>query len=366
MSAREVTVVAVAGVVAFVVASCVAPSTSVAVGTAVEVAEERHSQRLLALGTHAARQHRLDAVARPILRANAEFCPQKHYKIGFAWLGTAGASAEDQQALVDFYGVPLNTTFISAVYANTPAEAAGMEVGDVLVSVGDYALPAVVETNRKAKAVARNLEQRLDPNSAASVRFQVVRRGQQIGYTIAPELLCGYDAFLTSNDGLNAYTDGKAIYVTQGMVRFAENDQELQAVIAHELAHITEGHVAKKMTNAGIGAIFGAIVDIAAASQGIYTNTAADLAAAGSMAFSQEFEREADYVSIYMLQRTGVDTAAVANLWRRMAVESPGSIAFATSHPTSAERFVNLTAAHDEVTAKRLRNQPLLPDRMAR
>lgn len=312
------------------------------------------------------RQRRLDAVARPVLRANLDFCPDKHYKIGFSWRGTVGMSPEDQQALVDFYGVPLDTTFISAVYANTPAEDGGMEVGDVLISVNDYALPRVVATKRQAKAVARNLEQHFDPSSPDPVRFRVVRNGLETSYSVVPELLCGYDTVLTGDDALNAYTDGKAIYVTQGMVRFAENDQELQAVIAHELAHITEGHVAKKMTNAGIGAIFGAIVDGLAASQGIYTNAAADLAAVGAMTYSQAFEREADYVSIYMLQRTGVDTAVVANLWRRMAVESPSSIAFATSHPTSAERFVNLNAAHDEVTAKRLRNQPLLPDRKAR
>lgn len=366
MSSRKLPVFVVASAVTFIITSCATPSTSVAVGTAMEVAEERHAQRLFALRMQASRQHRLDIVARPVLRANLDFCPDKHYKFGFGWRGTVDLSIEDQQALVDFYDVPLNTTFISAVYANTPAEDGGMEVGDVLISVNDYALPAIVATKQQAKTVARNLERHFNPNSPAPVRFRVARNGREASYSIVPELLCGYNTVLTNDDALNAYTDGKTIYVTQGMVRFAENDQELQTVIAHELAHITEGHVEKKTTNAGIGAIFGAIVDIAAASQGIYTNTAASLAEVGSMAFSQEFEREADYVSVYMLQRTGVDTAVVANFWRRFAAESPSSIAFATSHPTSAERFVNLNAAHDEVTAKRLHNQPLLPDRRAK
>lgn len=355
-----------AGVVAFITMSCVAPSTNVAVGTATEVAQERHAQLLLALEMQASRQMRLDGLARPILRANLDLCPEQHYKIGFRWRNAAGANAEEGRALVEFFNVPADSAFVSAVLPDTPAERGGMRAGDVLIAVNDYALPPAVASNRQAKAVARNLARQLDPSSPAPVRFRVARGGQEVEYAISPEALCGYDAFLTQDDGLNAYTDGNAIYVTQGMVRFVENDQELQAVIAHELAHITEGHVKKKMTNAGIGAIFGAIVDIAAASQGVYTNTAGDFAQVGAMAFSQAFEREADYVSVYMLQRTGVDTAVVANLWRRMAVESPASIAFATSHPTSAERFVNINAAHQEATAKRRRAQPLLPDRGTR
>lgn len=43
----------------------------------------------------------------------------------------------------------------------------------------------------------------------------------------------------------DAYADGKAVYVTTGMLRFATTDLELQTVVAHELAHHTERHMDK-------------------------------------------------------------------------------------------------------------------------
>jgi hypothetical protein len=42
------------------------------------------------------------------------------------------------------------------------------------------------------------------------------------------------------------------------------------------------------------------------------------------MTFSQDFEREADYVGMYLLARSGRQVAGAAGFWRRMAQESPG------------------------------------------
>ena len=84
-----------------------------------------------------------------------------------------------------------------------------------------------------------------------------------------------------------------------------------------------------------------------------------------STMFSQEFEREADYVGMYMLARAGVPTDEAANLWRRMAAESGGNIrgTFSASHPSSSERYTNLDAANVEIRAKMSNGTALLPAR---
>src|SRR5690606_11090370 len=137
--------------------------------------------------------------------------------------------------------------------------------------------------------------------------------GQAISMTVYPEYVCAFDIALTKDDAINAYADGKNIYITTGVLRFVERDQELQMAIAHELAHNSENHMNKK----GINSIFGAVVDIAAAAYGVNTQ-GAFMNATGQM-YSQEFESEADYIGLYMLANADVPIMDSANFWRRMA-----------------------------------------------
>lgn len=84
--------------------------------------------------------------------------------------------------------------------------------------------------------------------------------------------------------------------------------------------------------------------------------------AAGAMTFSQDFQREADYVGMYILARAHKDYKDAANIWRHMATENPGSIKFASSHPTTAERFVRLGQTSQELDRKIAGNEALFPE----
>ena len=184
-----------------------------------------------------------------------------------------------------------------------------------------------------------------------------MRRGVQYTAHVTPKLICRHNVYLVRSDAINAFADGKDIYLMTGMLRFARSDLELQTIIAHELAHNTAGHIRKKMGNILLGAIVDAAFDAYA---GI--DTGGDFAEAGALAFSQDFEREADYVGMYMLERAGVETSEAGNFWRRMSLEDPAAITFARTHPTTAERAVNLRAATREIQAKRRQRLPLLPN----
>ena len=148
------------------------------------------------------------------------------------------------------------------------------------------------------------------------------------------------------------------------MLRFVADDDELAAVLAHEIAHNAMRHIQAQQKNSALGGLFGAIIDIAAATQGVNTNgeftkTGMNV---GSIVFSQDFEREADYVGMYLLARAGRSTARAPNLWRRMAQENPGSIKYASTHPTMAERFVRLEQASREIEQKIARGEELTPE----
>src|SRR4051812_33222829 len=116
--------------------------------------------------------------------------------------------------------------------------------------------------------------------------------------------MCGYGIVSVSDDAVDASADGENVYVTSSLLRFVRSsDEELAVILSHEFAHNAMNHSGARKRNSMIGAVLGAAVDIAAASNGVHTQGVGQAAGggAGNRAYSAEFEREADYVGLYML-----------------------------------------------------------------
>ncbi len=144
----------------------------------------------------------------------------------------------------------------------------------------------------------------------------------------------------------------------------AHTDAQLAAVIGHELAHSNLGHLHKKSINMVLGWVGGAAIDGGFALGGIYTDGtfARHLGEAGVMAYSVEFEREADYVGAYYAARAGYDLAGVEEFWRAMGEMHPDSIRFAKTHPTTPVRFIQMREVAAEIADKKRRHLPLVPE----
>ena len=148
-------------------------------------------------------------------------------------------------------------------------------------------------------------------------------------------------------------------------VEFADND-ELAVVLSHEYAHAVMAHPAKTQKNASMGGLLGMAADMLAQSQGINTGGALGQLATQTavMRYSANFEREADYIGMYILARTNVPTAEAAKFWRRMAAISPDGIYNASTHPTTAERYILLKKTAAEIAEKKSSGAPLLPEKL--
>ncbi len=168
----------------------------------------------------------------------------------------------------------------------------------------------------------------------------------------------------SETDAVNAYTDGKKIVVTPAMMSFAKTDDQLATVLAHEYAHAIETHPQKASQNATMGGLLGLAVDSLVGSQGISTQGIfSKLGAQGAtQRYSQDFEREADYIGMYILERSGYNIDNAAYLWRRMAALNPKGIYVGSTHPTTAERYVLLEKTAAEIKAKQKAGTRLLPD----
>jgi Zn-dependent protease with chaperone function len=168
---------------------------------------------------------------------------------------------------------------------------------------------------------------------------------------------CNYPWRIVNKRGVNAFADGKGIYIYPQLLDVAATDDELALVIAHELGHNVMKHVQKKTGNAVLGALLGAA--ISAATKVDVTRAAQSV---GGQMFSQEFEAEADYVGTYFAALAGYDYRNAAAVMRKLGAISPAMISHGSSHPPTAERFVAIQAAAAEIAAKLGRREPLVPN----
>ena len=330
------------------------------------VAMEQRAQLRVALETYRARHARLQAAAYPVLRANTALCGSRvKPQIGVFFATQWDFPREARAVATEVFGLS-NRVTLTHINPGGPADKAGLMAGDVLVSLDDEEIPPV-QTERDVGRAKRDLDRLWDRALRDhQVIVHVEREGEIAPFPMEAVLVCSYSVVLIEDTGIGAFTDGETLNVSTGMLRFTETDLELQTVIAHELAHAIEDHIGKMQKNVVAGLLLGAVVDALAGASGVNTYGAAtELGAVmGARSFSQDFEREADYVGLYLLANADINTEQAANFWRRMAVESAGNILYARSHPTSAERFVNLTSAAAEITSKQLSGEPLLPTRV--
>ena len=275
-------------------------------------------------------------IAFDILTKNAEFCSSVVHVIGIAFNP--------------------RTTWISEVRPGSPAGKAGLKIGDVLLSVnGDKARP---------RNIARLIRKRFTNTDAEDIHLWI--EGKKSIVPVTPILSCAHAFTIYGSDDLNAYTDGFEIVITTGMIEFAKDNNELALVIGHELAHGTADHLLKGLTTTVGYAAAGAGIDLAIEGlTGLRTDLFTEgMARKGQRTFSQPFEAEADYLGIYFAARAGYDMSKVADFWRRLGIEHPEAIHAneISSHPSTAERFIRIEKAHEEIEEKQIKALPLIPE----
>jgi Zn-dependent protease with chaperone function len=342
----------------FILIACVGTTTQLAPLPQGAVEAEQEKQRELALVEYGQQQARLDDITFPMLARGTSLCPQDvGPRLGVRVATIHDYDREYQPAAARVLHLSSDTLTILSVSSAGATARAGFLPGDRIVAVGGK---RVVQVAGSAKAFTKLMAE-YQGDREVSV---LVQRGMEPHRAaIRPDQVCDYGAVVVNSNELNAYADGKAIYLTSAMMRFV-NDEELRIVVAHELAHNAMGHMKAKKKNSLFGALLGALGDLAMASRGVntggyYTSKGANI---GAMTFSQDFEREADYVGIYALALADLPVTAAPNFWRRMAIADPKAIGFAHSHPTTAERFVRLEQAIGEVNQKIASKQALQPD----
>ena len=170
-----------------------------------------------------------------------------------------------------------------------------------------------------------------------------------------PEAGQSFEFFALRDATLNAFAlPGGYIGVHSGLILAAQSESELAGVLSHEIAHVTQKHLARllgKQNQAQVAQWLAFAVAILAARSNSDVSQAAIVSGAAvgvqtMLNYSRDFEREADRIGIQTLERAGFDVRGMASFFERMQKfgrlyenNAPG---YLRTHPLTLERISDM------------------------
>ena len=220
-------------------------------------------------------------------------------------------------------------------------------------------------TGRRETVLNTSIEQALGSMARAQMGLSSLRMGevpeaqlgrvQQIGKRLAAvsdRRDIPYRFGVVQQKSLNAFTLPDAtIYVHSGLLE-KTTDEELAAVLAHEVGHVAARHAAKHLqADLGLALLLSAAG--AAGASGDSVRVANSLGGLFRNGFSRKDELEADRLAIRYAGRAGYDPKALISFFEKMNKEHPETAAnrataWQRTHPLTSER---ITHAQKELKA---------------
>lgn len=227
-------------------------------------------------------------------------------------------------------------------------------------------LPASQVTSMSDQAYVQTLKEAsakkaLNADKAQIERIRKIsnRLISQVGVFRPDAVQWKWEVNVEKNEQLNAYCmPGGKIMVYSGLIeKLKATDDELAAVIGHEIAHALREHGRERMSQAyvqdfGLQALAALLSSSTSAAVG---NASMQAAGMGSQLFfalpnSREQEREADKIGLELAARAGYNPDAAVTLWQKMEAQGGSNPPeFLSTHPASENRITELRALTPKV-----------------
>ena len=163
-----------------------------------------------------------------------------------------------------------------------------------------------------------------------------------------------WEVFLVRDRSVNAFAlPGGYVGLHLGLIAVTSSSDELAAVLAHELSHVTQRHIARGIVNSQrttLLSLAGMILGVLAASRagstdGVQAAVAGAQAAAiqGQLNYSRDMEREADRVGFGVLTEAGYSPSGMAAMFEKLEnanrLNDSGAFPYLRSHPLTVDRI---------------------------
>jgi beta-barrel assembly-enhancing protease len=220
---------------------------------------------------------------------------------------------------------------------------------------GDFALSPQLE-RRIGESIVREIKSR-DPSYIDDPEAEDYLKG--IGMRLAqanPALRQDIEFFVLRDYTVNAFAlPGGFVGVHTGLINTAETESELASVLAHELGHVSQRHIARMLAQQQqmqlpvMAALAAALLlgrsrpDLAIGAAAAAQGGAVQL----GLSYSRDFEREADRIGLQTLADAGFDVRAMPTFFEKLQrstrVSDDGSVpGYLRTHPITSERIADV------------------------
>lgn len=257
---------------------------------------------------------RLERIAAPLLLANAALCPKTERSLGLTVHTVSDYPPSLQPIARELLGVSERLS-IRTVREGSPADIAGLQAGDEIISIAGNYMPRGGTVQRFYRAVTQ------EPYKKETVSLTVNRGDERIDTNVRPETICGYPVNVYFSEEMNGHTDGEQVLVTSELMRNIPDNVNLALIIAHEMGHAIAGHTRQ--------------------------------------AKSKKLELKADRMALVLMERAGYDINAAISYWQRANHPHADFQRSSKTHPSISERYENFKTEQARIEKLKAEGKPL-------
>jgi predicted Zn-dependent protease len=279
--------------------------------------------------------------------------PQRVCGIGGGRGGIGACPTGFPGTRASFISSNMNRTLLAVLLCSQLATAAPAYCADLpdLGEVSDASMSLADEARIGASAMRELAEENALIDDVEVISYLNWLGGRLASGAQIPGL---HFTFFAVNDyAINAFAmPGGYVGVYAGLMLTAQSEGELASVIGHEMAHVTQRHMARMQASSSgsqlmvLAAILGAALAARSGNGDLAfgtLNAGIGLTVANQLSFSRDFEREADRVGMQYLASGGFDVRSMPQFFQRLQqadhFSDSNAYAFLRTHPVTSERI---------------------------